>query len=217
MIGVNETVEQVFQNKLATALEILTEERQRVTTREVMRGPHRDKDQRERLREITTLQIALTVLTRPKGECDKGPEEQPRTRDRSRRKTQSWAVMRSLDMIAPEVTNPTVLHMLPSSNLDLLTQLVQKWKDWKMSEVDDIVQTQAKTNHAQEWAKQRRIFLEKKHGLSLLTGSQAVGNEGSRYSETRGSDRLPSGNASAGYHLNNMGRSPYVATYCVKG
>ncbi len=41
-----------------------------------------------------------------------------------------------------------------------------------MSEVDDMVQTQARTNHSQEWAKQRRTFLEEKHGLSLLTGKR---------------------------------------------
>jgi len=41
-----------------------------------------------------------------------------------------------------------------------------------MSEVDDIVQTQARTNHSQEWVKQRRTFLEEKHGLSLLTGKR---------------------------------------------
>ena len=41
-----------------------------------------------------------------------------------------------------------------------------------MSEVDDTVQMQARTNHAQEWAKQRRTFLEEKHGLSLLTGKR---------------------------------------------
>ncbi len=120
LIGASEAVEQVLQNKLATAPEISTEERQQVTTREVVRGPHRDKEQREHLTEIATLQIALTVLRRPPGECDKGPEEQPRARDGARRKTQSWAEMRSLDMIAPEVTNPAVLHMLPSSNLDLV-------------------------------------------------------------------------------------------------
>jgi hypothetical protein len=44
--------------------------------------------------------------------------------------------------------------------------------DWKMSEVDDIVQTQTRTNHSQEWANQRRTFLEEKHGLSLLTGKR---------------------------------------------
>ena len=75
-------------------------------------------------------------------------------------------------MIAPEVTNPAILNFLPSSSLDLLTRLVQKWKDWKMSEVDDIVQMQAKKNHAQEWAKKRRTFLEEKHGLTLLTGKR---------------------------------------------
>jgi hypothetical protein len=50
--GASEDVEQVLQNKLGTALAILTEERERVTTRETVRGPHRDKEQRERLREI---------------------------------------------------------------------------------------------------------------------------------------------------------------------
>jgi hypothetical protein len=69
LIGVIEVVEQVLQNKLSTVIVmiVLTEERQRVTTREVMRGPHRDKEQRDRLRDITTLQIALTVLRRPPG------------------------------------------------------------------------------------------------------------------------------------------------------
>jgi hypothetical protein len=41
--------------------------------------------------------------------------------------------------------------------------------DEKMSEVDDIVQTQTKRNSVQEWTKQRRTFLEEKHRLSLLT------------------------------------------------
>ena len=137
-----------------------------------MRGPHRDKEQRERLREIATLQIALTVLKRPKGNSEEGGEEQSKTRDRARRKMQSWAVIRSLDMIAPEAMNPVTSHLLPVSSMELLTQLLKKWKDWKMSEVDDIVQTQARTNHSQEWAKQRSTFLEEKHGLSLLTGKR---------------------------------------------
>jgi hypothetical protein len=75
-------------------------------------------------------------------------------------------------MIAPEVINSVVSHLLPASSMELFTQLVKKWKDWKMSEVDDMVQTQARTNHSQEWAKQRRTFLEEKHGLSLLTGKR---------------------------------------------
>jgi hypothetical protein len=85
---------------------------------------------------------------------------------------QSWAVIRSLDMIAPEVINPVVSHLFPASSLELLTQLIKKWKEWKMSEVDDIVQVQARTSHSQEWAKQSRTFLEEKHGLSLLTGKR---------------------------------------------
>jgi hypothetical protein len=172
VIGASEAVEQVFQNKLGTALAILTAERQRVTTRETMRGPHRDKEQRDRLREIATLQIVLTVLKRPPGNNEGGPEEQSRTRDRVWRKIQSWDVIRRLDMIAPEIINPAVSHLLPSSSLDLLAQLVQRWKDWKMSEVDDIIQTQSRTNHSQEWTKQRRTFLEEKHRLSLLTGKR---------------------------------------------
>ena len=36
-------------------------------------------------------------------------------------------------MIVSEVTNPVVLNFLPPSSLDLLTQLIQKWKDWKIS------------------------------------------------------------------------------------
>jgi len=75
-------------------------------------------------------------------------------------------------MIATEVINSVVSHLLPVSSMELFTQFVKKWKDWKMSEVDDIVQTQARTNHSQEWAKQRRTFLEEKHGLSLLTGKR---------------------------------------------
>jgi hypothetical protein len=76
VIGANEAVEQVFPNKLGTALAILTEERQqRVTTREAVRGPHRDKEQRERLREIATLQIALTVLKRHTSNSEEGFEE----------------------------------------------------------------------------------------------------------------------------------------------
>jgi len=80
--------------------------------------------------------------------------------------------MRSLNLIAPEATDPAALHLLPSSSMDLLTQLIQKWKDWKMSEVDDIIQTQTRHNQSQEWAKQRRTFLEEKNGLSLLTGKR---------------------------------------------
>ena len=60
-VGTSGAVEEMLQIKLATAMDILTEERQRVTTREVKLSPHRDKEQRERLREITTLQIALTT------------------------------------------------------------------------------------------------------------------------------------------------------------
>ncbi len=75
VIGASEAVEQVFQNKLGTALAILTVERQRVTTRETMRGPHSDKEQRERLREIATLQIVLTVLKKPPDNNEGGPEE----------------------------------------------------------------------------------------------------------------------------------------------
>jgi hypothetical protein len=108
VLGASEAVEQVFQNKLGTALAILTEERQRVTTREAVRGPQRDKEQRERLREIATLPIALTVLKRPTGNSEEGLEEQSGARDRVRRKMQSWAVIRSLDMIAPEVINSVV-------------------------------------------------------------------------------------------------------------
>jgi hypothetical protein len=139
---------------------------------EAVRGPHRDREQRERLREIATLQIALTVLKRPMDNSEEGPEEQAGARDRVRTKMQSWSVTRSLDMIAPEVINSVISHLLPASSMELLTQLVKKWKDWKMSEVDDMVQTQARTNHSQEWAKQRRTFLEEKHGLSLLTGKR---------------------------------------------
>ncbi len=67
---------------------------------------------------------------------------------------------------------PGSLHLLPDSSLEFLTQVVQKWKEWKMSEVDDIIQAQAKTNHSQEWTNQRRTFLEEKHGLGLLTGKR---------------------------------------------
>jgi hypothetical protein len=149
VIGASEALEQVFQNKLGTALAILTEERQRVNTRESVRGPHRDKEQRECLREIAILQISLTVLKRPTENSEEGPKEQSGARDRVRRKMQSWAVTRSLDMIAPEVINSVISHLLPASSMELLTQLVKKWKDWKMSEVDDTVQMQARTNHDQ--------------------------------------------------------------------
>ena len=77
VIGVNEAVDQVFQNKLGTALAILTEERQR-----------------------------------PPGNSEEGSEEQSLTRDRVRRKTQSWAVIRSLDMIVPEVINSAVSRLM---------------------------------------------------------------------------------------------------------
>jgi hypothetical protein len=62
------------------------------------------------------------------------------------------------------------MRTLSGLNTDLLAQLVQKWLEWKMSEVDDIVQVQSKKNHTQEWVRQRKIFLEEKNGLSLLTG-----------------------------------------------
>ena len=165
-------VERMMRNKLKTALSVLKEDRQRTATKETKRGPHRDKEQRERLREITTLQIALTTLGRPGREGNEDRGEQGQGRDRTRRKMQSWAVTRSLSMIAPEVMSPGVSDILPSSNLDVLTRLIQKWKDWKMSEVDDIVQTQTRRNNAQEWSRQRRTFLEEKHGLSLLTGKR---------------------------------------------
>ena len=87
---------------------------------------------------------------------------------------QSWTVTKILSMIAPEVMSPGVSDILPSSSLDILTQLIQKWKDWKMSEVDDILQMQTRRNNAQEWTKQRRTFLEEKHGLSLLTGKRKL-------------------------------------------
>ncbi len=73
----SEVVEQVLQNKLTTTLAVLTGERQRVSTKEVKRDPHRDKEQRERLREITTLQIVLTVLRRSPVKYSKGHGEQP--------------------------------------------------------------------------------------------------------------------------------------------
>ena len=57
------------------------------------------------MREIATLQIALTVLKRPMGSSEVGPEEQAGARDRVRTKMKSWAVTRSLDMIAPEVSH----------------------------------------------------------------------------------------------------------------
>ena len=87
-MGSSEVVEQILQNKLSTAILLLTEERQRVNTREVKRGPHRDREQRERLREIATLQIALTTLTRPSEECGEGSGQPRQTGDRSRRKMQ---------------------------------------------------------------------------------------------------------------------------------
>ena len=67
-LGASEAVEQILQNKLSTALTILAETRQRITTREVKRGPHKDREQRERLRDIATLQIALSVLNLQKKE-----------------------------------------------------------------------------------------------------------------------------------------------------
>jgi hypothetical protein len=59
-MGASEAVEQTLQNKLSTVILLLTEEHQRVNTKEVKCGPHRDREQRERLREITTL--ALTTF-----------------------------------------------------------------------------------------------------------------------------------------------------------
>ena len=104
VLGASEVVEMVFQNKLAVALAVLTEERQRVTAKEVKRAPHRDREQWEHLREIATLQITVTVLRRPQGKRSEGQEEQIQARDNVRRKTQSWTVMRNLSMISPEVT-----------------------------------------------------------------------------------------------------------------
>jgi hypothetical protein len=75
-------------------------------------------------------------------------------------------------MIAPELGEGTPMRTLSGLNTDLLAQLVQKWLEWKMSEVDDIVQVQSKKNHSQEWVRQRKIFLEEKNGLSLLTGKR---------------------------------------------
>ena len=64
------------------------------------------------------------------------------------------------------------MRTLSGLNVDLLVHLVQKWLAWKMSEVDDIIQVQSKKNHSQEWTSQRKIFLEEKNGLSLLTGKR---------------------------------------------
>ncbi len=146
-------VEWMLQNKLKTVLSVLVEDRQRTVTKETKRGPHRDKEHRERLREITTLQITLTTLGRPGREDNEDLGEQGPDRDRTRRKMQSWDVTKSLSMIAPEVMSPGMSDIFPSSSLDILTQLIRKWKDWKMSEVDDIVQTETRRNSDQEWTK----------------------------------------------------------------
>ncbi len=89
-----------------------------------------------------------------------------------RRKIHAWSVSKSLDMITPELGEGASMRTLSGLNTDLLVQLVQKWLEWKMSEVDDIVQVQSKKNHSQEWVRQRKIFLEEKNGLSLLTGKR---------------------------------------------
>ena len=86
-LGASETVEQMIQNKLSTALTILTEARQRITTREVKRGSHKDREQRERLREIATLQIVRSVLKRPSGKGNGDQEKHRQARDVIRRKT----------------------------------------------------------------------------------------------------------------------------------
>jgi hypothetical protein len=169
LMDASTAVERMLQNKLTTALSLLAEDQQRSVTKEVKRAPHRDKEQRERLREITTLQIALSALGQPVREGSEERGEQGPARDRARRKMQSWAVTKSLSIIAPEVMSPVALNFLPSSSLDILTQLIQKWKDWKMSEVDDIVQMQTRRNNAQEWTKQRRTFLEEKQKFDHTT------------------------------------------------
>jgi len=92
-LGASEVVEQILQNKLSTSLTILAETRQRITTREVKRGPHKDREQRERLRDIATLQIALSVLKRPTGKGNGDQERHRQARDGTRRKIQSWAVI----------------------------------------------------------------------------------------------------------------------------
>ena len=79
-------VERMMQNKLKTVLSVLTEDRQRTVTKETKRGPHRDKEQRERIREITTLPIALTTLGRSGREGNEDRGEQGPDRDRTRRK-----------------------------------------------------------------------------------------------------------------------------------
>ena len=45
------TVKRMLQNKMKTVLSVLVEDRQRTVTKETKRGPHRDKEQRELLRE----------------------------------------------------------------------------------------------------------------------------------------------------------------------
>jgi hypothetical protein len=80
---------------------------------------------------------------------------------------QSWAVTKSLNSIAPEVMDwASLLLLLPSLNMDLLTQL---------TEVDEQGEdkTQAK-NHSQEWKRQRHIFLRRRMDLPY---SKARGNQ----------------------------------------
>jgi hypothetical protein len=167
VIGASEAVEKVFQNKLGTALAILTEERQRVNIREVVRGPHRDKEQRERLREIATLQIALTVLKRPMDNSAEGPEEQAGARDKVRTKMQSWAVTRSLDMIAPEVINSVVSHLLPAGVGQTKTDFFGG-ETWTQS-----AHGQTETERAAGRAARRGAY----------RCDQAVGNDGGRHRE----------------------------------
>ena len=108
LMDASAAVERMLQNNLSTVLSLLVEGRQRAVTKEVRRGPHRDKEQWERLREITTVQIALTVLGRLVREGIENRGEQGPTRDRVRRKMQSWVVTKSLNIIAPEVMSQGV-------------------------------------------------------------------------------------------------------------
>jgi hypothetical protein len=59
LMGLSETVELILQNNLSTSLLLLNEERHMVNTREVKRGPHRDREQKEKREGQTTSKTVV--------------------------------------------------------------------------------------------------------------------------------------------------------------
>jgi hypothetical protein len=75
-----------------------------------------------------------------------------------------------------------------------------------MSEVDDIVQKQAKKNHTQESVKQRRTFLEEEHGWFESTHGQQIRGLSSGKGTVVDRDSQLTG---AGHDFHNSGQTNY--------